>query len=149
MPFTDILSRQEDLGKTKFYHEILTKGSDFETCKKRVLHFFQNYQLVRYSNIVIIEEDSLTASSLGFRDRLQKAILKNNQILHDLIKELQDENITTLDDLKKLPQGYKSKMLHVITHFGCWSDITYHIRENEIAENNSKTFPSDYLKSML
>ena len=32
---------------------------------------------------------------------------------------------------------------------GCWSDITYHIRENESAKNNSKIFPNDYLKSML
>lgn len=153
MPFTDILSRQEDLGKTKFYHEILTKGSDFDACKKRVLHFFQNYQLVRYSNIDIRENESLPATSSDFRDRLQKAILKNHQILHDLIKELQDENVTTLDDLKKLPQGYKSKMLHAVTHLldGFFGADTYfynleedsHFVSEELKEKIKDT-PSTY-----
>ncbi len=116
MSFTDILSRQKDIGKNKYNHEILAKGSDFEACKKRVLHFFQNYQLVRYFNIDVRENESLPATSSDFGDRLQKAILKNYQILHELIKELQDENVATLEDLEKLPQGYKTKMLHAVTH---------------------------------
>ena len=101
----------------KFYHETLTGGPDFKVCKRKVLHFFQNYQLVRYSHINILEEDSVPASSPVFLDRVEKAILKNRRTVHDLIKELQGEGVITLDDLQELPQGYKSKMLHTVTHF--------------------------------
>lgn len=117
MPLQDILARHIDLGKSVYYHEILVKGSDFEACKNKVLHFFEKYQLVRYSQINILETQSLSASSPDFEGRLKSAISKNHQILHDLIKILRGEGIITLNDLQDLPQGYKSKMLHVITHF--------------------------------
>ena len=115
IPVTDILSRHEELSKTNYYHEILVKGPDIAACRTRTLKFFKNYQLVRYSGIHINE--SISASDPGFSSRLLKAIDKNRQILHDLIKELQKEDVSTLDDLEELPQGYKSKMLHIITHF--------------------------------
>lgn len=117
MPFQDILTRHTDLGKRKYQHEILVKGPDFESCRKKVLHFFEKYQLVRYSSIRVIENESVSASGSGFDKRLRKAILKNRKILHDLIKELRGEGFTMLEDLNVLPQGYQSKVLHVITHF--------------------------------
>jgi 23S rRNA A1618 N6-methylase RlmF len=67
--------------------------------------------------ITIQESTSVSASNPEFHDRLEKAIRSNRRILHTLVKELQIENIITLDDLNELPQGYKTKMLHVITHF--------------------------------
>jgi len=115
VPVTDILSRHEELSRMKYYHEILVKGADKEACKRRVLKFFENYQLVRYSDIKI--DESICATDPGFSARLLKAIRNNRQTLGDMIKELQRENVVTLDDLNRLPQGYKSKMLHVITHF--------------------------------
>jgi hypothetical protein len=117
MPFNDILDRHLDSKKTIYHHEILVKGSGFEPCEKKVLLFFQKYQLVRYSVITLQESTSVSASNPEFHDRLEKAIRSNRRILHALIKELQIENIVTLDDLNELPQGYKTKMLHVITHF--------------------------------
>ena len=42
-------------------------------------------------------------------------ITKN--LLKQLIKELGDEEVTNLKDLEELPQGYKSSMLHIVTHF--------------------------------
>ena len=117
MPFRDILSRETDLGKILYCHEILVKGSDFEVCKTNLLQFFEKYQLVRYSHIHILGNESLSAANSRFEESLQNAILKNYQIVHDLIKELQVEGVSTLNDLEHLPQGYKSKMLHVITHF--------------------------------
>jgi hypothetical protein len=117
MPFNDILDRHQDLQKTIYHHEILVRSSGFEPSKKKVLLFFQRYQLVRYSVITIQEITSVSASNPEFHDRLEKAIRSNRRILHTLVKELQAENIVTLDDLNELPQGYKTKMLHVITHF--------------------------------
>jgi len=101
----------------KFHYEILSSGLDFDACKRNVLHFFQTYQLVRYAQIKILKDDSLPASSPEFWDKIEKAILENRLVLKQLLKELEDEGITTLKDLEKLPQGYKSTMLHTATHF--------------------------------
>ena len=117
MPQNDILSRNEDFQKSAYRHAILVQGPDFSSAKDRVLHFFAQYQLVRYSQIVISEADALNALQDGFIDALEHALQKNRQIVHDLVEELQAEKILTLDDLERIPQGYQSKMLHVITHF--------------------------------
>jgi hypothetical protein len=116
MPLTDILSREKDLQKNVYEHEILVKGADFETCKAKVLQFFEQYQLVRYSQIDIPRDAALAAGDPKFEDGLQKAILKNRGIVDTLAAELQREGVDTLHDLAALPQGYKTKMLHVITH---------------------------------
>ena len=116
MPYQDILSRQDDLGKSHYLHEILVKGQDFAHCRQKALQFFERYQLVRYSQLIIEESKSLSATSRDFEGRLSMAVLKNRQILHDLTTELEKEGVNTLHALYELPQGYKTKMLHVITH---------------------------------
>jgi hypothetical protein len=116
MPLGDILSREKDLQKPLYRHTILVKGPDFQACKARILDFFHQYQLVRYSHIAVLENESLAASDPGFGDRLHQAILENRRVLHELIEELQREGVRTLNNLEDLPQGYKTKMLHVITH---------------------------------
>jgi hypothetical protein len=117
VPLTDILSRHKDLSKTNYSHEILVKGTDIVACRGRVLKFFENYQLVRYSQISIKGNGSISASDPEFSVRLLNAIHKNRQILSAMIKELRRENVFTLEDVEELPQGYKSKLLHIITHF--------------------------------
>ncbi len=88
-PARDILSREEELRKTKYRHEILVRGKDMETCKNKVLRFFRDYHLVRYSSVTILEDESLPASDPGFRERLESAELENRRILHELVEELQ------------------------------------------------------------
>lgn len=101
----------------KYRHLFLTKGSDFDQCRKTVIYFFQNYKLVHYFNTNIINNESFCASNPHFWDVLEEAILKNRKILHELAVELKNEGVYTLQDLEHLSEGYKSKMLHVITHF--------------------------------
>jgi len=116
MPLGDILSREKDLQKPIYRHGILIRGVDFQACEARILEFFQHYQLVRYSHITVLENESLPASDPGFGDRLHQAVLENRRILHELIEELQREGVKTLNNIEDIPQGYKTKMLHVITH---------------------------------
>jgi len=115
-PARDILSRGKELGKARYRHEILVKGKDLETCKNKVLRFFSDYQLVRYSSITILEDESLPASDPGFGSRLEGAERENRRILHELVEELRDEGVALLNDLENMPEGYRTKMLHVITH---------------------------------
>jgi hypothetical protein len=153
MPLGDILSREKDVLKPKYCHEILVRGPDFQACRERVLDFFRNYQLVRYSYITVPESEALSAENSFFHDRLHKAITKNRQILRELVRELQGEGIHTLTDIEEMPQGYKTKMLHVITHlldgfFGIDSYF-YNLEEDshgitEKLQEKVKESPSDY-----
>jgi hypothetical protein len=153
VPYQDILSRQEDLGKSHYIHEFLVKGEDFAFSKKKVLQFFERYQLVRYSHISIAENTSLTATSPDFQERLNKAILGNRQIVNNLLEELGKEGVSTLHDLSEMPQGFRTKMLHVITHFldGFFGIDTYfyNLEEDshwvsEQARRHIRETPSDY-----
>lgn len=117
MRFNDILSRHEDLKRNKYFHIILVKGDNFELSKKNVLSFFEKYQLVKYSIINIIESESVSSEDIEFFKKLNAALKRNKEILRDLIKELKDEGINTLNEIENLPQGYKTKLLHTATHF--------------------------------
>jgi hypothetical protein len=153
MPYQDILSRHEDLKKTKYHHKMLVMAPDFDAAEKKVLHFFEKYELVRYSFIEIKGNESMPASDQQCEQRIREAILENRQILNGLVQELQDEQVRTLDDLKDLPQGYKSKMLHVITHFvdGFFGIDTYFYNLTEYSHWVTQPFwdkiratPADY-----
>jgi hypothetical protein len=153
MPYQDILSRQEDLGKSHYIHEFLVKGQDFAFSQKKVLQFFERYQLVRYSHISIEENTSLPATSPDFEERLNKAVLENRRIVNKLLEELGKEGVSTLHDLSEMPQGFRTKMLHVITHFldGFFGIDTYfyNLEEDshwvsEQARHKILETPSDY-----
>lgn len=117
MPFDDILNRHQDLNKQTYRFEILVRGADLSECSEKVLSFFRKYQLVRFSYISIQDERSLPAVHPDFFRRLEESLNENRRILGNLIRELQEESIVTLEDLKSIPQGYRTKLLHVITHF--------------------------------
>lgn len=117
MPFDDILNRHQDLNKQTYQFEILVRGADLSASSEKVLSFFRKYQLVRFSHISVQEERSVSAAHPDFSRRLEESLTENWRILGNLIRELQDERIVTLEDLKSIPQGYRTKLLHVITHF--------------------------------
>lgn len=48
---------------------------------------------------------------------MEQALRKKRDILENFIKELSEEGYTLLSELKELPQGYLSKVFHLIAHF--------------------------------
>jgi len=117
MPFNDFLSRDKVLRKPEYFHAILVKCPNLTDAKKKVLDFFDQYQLVRYSHIEVLENESFDAGRSGFHDTLSRAIKKNREIVRTLVQELGNEGITAVEQLGDMPQGYQSKILHVLTHF--------------------------------
>ncbi len=101
----------------KVYHEILIGGGDFDLAASRLQHFFALYQLVRYDAVQVVKEHSLVAKDRLFWERIELGEARNRTILEGLISELGNENFVTLADLKNIPPGYPSKMLHTIAHF--------------------------------
>lgn len=104
------------MGSLEISHDILLKGSDLESCCKRVEHFFDRTTLIRYDEIFVSESESINGSGRDFSQRLQDGLAANRQVVGELLGNLQDEGFETVADLQDLEKGYLSKILHTIAH---------------------------------
>lgn len=97
-------------------HDILLEGSDFESCRKRVIHFFEKSMLIRYDEILIIDTESINGPEKEFSPRLNDGIEANQKVIKELLLNLKDEGFKTLGDLQGVEKGYVSKTFHTIAH---------------------------------
>jgi hypothetical protein len=99
------------------HHEMLVAGDSLESCRKQVVDYFARTQLVRYDRVTIDDSGSRRGSHQDFSRCVTEAIRKNRHILEGLADELKDAGGQTTAHLLNLPQGYPSKVLHILTHF--------------------------------
>jgi len=97
-------------------HTMLMKGEDLESCRKRVLHFFNSNILVRYDEVIIDINGSCSAETETFWEMVRQGIEDNHRMVAGLIGDLQEAGFRTLGELNAMEQGYKSKLLHTLTH---------------------------------
>ena len=99
------------------HHEMLVAGESYEGCRKQVIDFFKRTQLVRYDLFSIDERGAKPGSHPAFDACMTEAVQKNRRILEGLVKDLENTGTSKTSDLLNLPQGYPSKVLHIVTHF--------------------------------
>ena len=104
------------MGNLEISHDILLAGSNFESCSKRVNHFFDRTMLIRYDEVLVLENELISGAENGFRARLQEDLAANHQVVGELLGNLKDEGFVTLEDIQDLEKGYLSKILHTIAH---------------------------------
>jgi len=104
------------MGRLEIVHDVLIAGSDFESCRQQVLRFFKSTMLIRYDEIMVMENESINGSQKKFWPRIEEGLRANQTILREFLRSLKDEGFTLLDDLQSLEKGYLSKMLHTIAH---------------------------------
>ncbi len=92
----------------------LSKGKNEEEALKVVTSFLEKYQLLRYDTYSI--EKIIPGSENIFWSELEEALEKNKRTLENFTKELNKEGYTLLSELVDLPQGYLSKLFHLIAH---------------------------------
>lgn len=97
-------------------HLILVSAESKIDAEKRIRHFFDNTSLVRYDRISIAEPP-LAAAAGTFQERLSEGLAENRRLLKQFIGELGTAGCQSRQDLAELPQGYQSKVLHIIAHF--------------------------------
>ena len=97
-------------------HDILLAGSDFESCRKRAMVFFDRTMLIRYDEVLVLEEESLNGAGKEFSTRLQDGLAANQQVMGELLKNMKDEGFSTLEELYGVEKGYVSKTLHTVAH---------------------------------
>ncbi|OQX05882.1 MAG: hypothetical protein BWK76_26895 [Desulfobulbaceae bacterium A2] len=97
-------------------HDFLLDGGDLEGSIRRVRRFLANNLLVRYARVEIVPELCCHAGEPRFHERLNLAQAANRRALDDLCRELRQAGCRSLEDLTTLEQGYRSKLLHTMTH---------------------------------
>ena len=98
-------------------HKILVAGDSYQSCRNQVVDFFDRTQLVRYDRVRINKKESSPGNHQDFSSCVAEAIQNNRHILAGLIKDLENTGVKTTADLLTMPQGYPSKVLHILTHF--------------------------------
>jgi len=97
-------------------HDVLLAGSDFASCRRQVDRFFARTMLIRYDEVLVLENESINGTGKEFPVRLQEGLAANRQATGELLKNLKDEGFETLEDLQGLEKGYVSKIFHTIAH---------------------------------
>ncbi|MBU0730917.1 MAG: hypothetical protein KKE17_05205 [Proteobacteria bacterium] len=97
-------------------HYFLVAGPDFESCRNRVLRFFQRTLLVHYDSVTVIREKSLVSENPLFWANTEKNIDENQRVLQELINDLEGSGLHSLRDFVSLPEGFQSKTLHIVAH---------------------------------
>ena len=97
-------------------HTMLVKGENLESCRKRVVHFFNSNILARYDEVNIPADGSCSAKTDTFWETIRQGIECNRAMVAGLVSDLQKAGCKTLTDLETMDQGYESKTLHTLTH---------------------------------
>lgn len=97
-----------------FEHWILVKADSKEKAKTHIKSFLDKYELLYYDKIEFSK--TLRGDDVKFFDTLFSLMKINKNIIKSFINDLEEEGYKTLRDLKDLPQGYLSKILHTLTH---------------------------------
>jgi len=100
----------------KVEHRLLAKAGDAKQAGNQVRKFFKDYELVFYDEIAIEETEIISASSPDFWTSANLAIGRNRQIIQSLLSELSLEGYGHFEDIAEIPQGYLSKIFHVLAH---------------------------------
>jgi hypothetical protein len=98
-------------------HKILLRGKSFEHCQTQVERYFGLTTLVIYDHIEAKRELSVNGLDSEFFDAIHKAEDKNRQMVQSLADDLIQSGYNSLTQLVNVPQGYESKILHILTHF--------------------------------
>lgn len=96
---------------------MLVHGADIESAMEAVRTFFDETLLLRYDSLQCRRDQSCSAIAPQFWQKIDEAMAQNRQVLEDFVGELEDSGVRGVKDLNGVPQGYQSKILHIVTHF--------------------------------
>jgi len=97
-------------------HLFLVRGRGAQKAVKLVKNFLEKYELIRYDFFNIEEADTLRADSEEFWEKLNFGLEKNKETLLNFLDELKNEGFSKIEDILDVPQGYLSKVFHIIAH---------------------------------
>ncbi len=97
-------------------HLFLTKAEDQHQACHKVQHFLDHTELIRYEAMTIHDQSIMNGADPAFWTKVEQGVASNRAVAKGLIDELGATGISSLAELKDLPQGYPSKVLHTLVH---------------------------------
>ncbi|BAU23950.1 hypothetical protein THC_1586 [Caldimicrobium thiodismutans] len=103
------------MAKQESRHLFLVQAENFFLASQKVKHFLERYELVRYDSF-FIEKTHFRADTDTFWLEIERGLIENQKVLKGYLEDLKKEGFTNFSDLLNLPQGYLSKIVHLIAH---------------------------------
>ncbi len=97
-------------------HIFLVAGDNYPEARRKVEKFLRQNLLVRYSALLFDDGQAMDNLNEQFPDTVKWAEEQNRLTLQGLLNEFTDLGYDNLSDLRRVPQGYESKLLHTVTH---------------------------------
>lgn len=94
----------------------LCRAANKKLAHNKVLHFLEHTELIRYEAITIPEDGMINGGNPAFWKEVDQGGSRNRQFAETLLVELEETGVSNLAELKNLPQGYPSKILHTLAH---------------------------------
>ncbi len=104
------------MSKDSITHIFLTQADSQEQARHKVSHFLEHTELIRYEATTINDQAITRGDKPTFWSAIDQGIAGNQKVAAGLIAELEETGLRTLTQLKDLPQGYPSKVLHTLVH---------------------------------
>jgi len=96
--------------------DVLVTGEDFASCQHKVSRFFDRTMLIRFDEVKIDEQGSISAADQSFWARMEEGVLANRETVSEFAENLKKEGFGSLEELQNLEKGYLTKILHTIAH---------------------------------
>lgn len=101
---------------TSIKHIFLTKAANQKEAVHKVRRFLEQTELIRYEATTIQDASILSGDNPAFWPEVDQGIADNRAFAKSLIVELEETGVSRLAELKDLPEGYPSKLLHTLAH---------------------------------
>ncbi len=98
-------------------HQVLVAGESFDSSRAQVEAFFAHTPLLNYDRVETPAAEALHGPAAGFFAAIDRAERQNRKVAQDLFDELTKTGLAECRDLLHIEQGYRSKTLHILSHF--------------------------------
>lgn len=100
----------------KAIHLFLVEAQGRKSAVKKVENFLRHYSLVVYEEILLEEDEAISATSSWFWQKASEAMEENRKAIKQLFSVLEEEGYESPQDMALIPQGYLSKIFHTVAH---------------------------------
>jgi len=97
-------------------HSFLVRSRSGQAASRHVKRYLTGNQLISYAEFFIRPEDILNGTDDRFWPTLEQGLAANRAFARRMLDHLNQEGLTTLEQLLELQQGYATKVLHTLTH---------------------------------
>jgi len=97
-------------------HYFLARAHTAELAARHVERYLAGNQLISYAEFFVSAEEVLGGVHAQFWETLELGLAANDVFARQMLDHLEEEGVTTLEQLLELKQGYATKILHTLTH---------------------------------